>query len=528
MRYISSMTRIAQRAWQRGFHWGQTLALFCGVIFAIPFATAQQSEQEFVQPDTRTNIVFIFVDDLGYGDIGVFGADDVSTPNIDSIAENGAMFTQFYSASPVCSPSRAGLLTGRNPIRMGIHEAFFPSSYQGMAQSEVTIAESLQTAGYVSALIGKWHLGHHREFLPLQQGFDEFFGIAYSNDMSPLPLLRGNDVIAPDIDQSQLTKTLTQEANDFIERNKEAPFFLLLAHPMPHVPLYASSDFEGVSRRGLYGDVVEELDWSVGEVLSTLERHGLTDNTLVVFSSDNGPWLLMDDEGGSNGGLRDGKGTTFEGGVRVPTLAQLPGTIAQGREIDAPLSMLDWFPTFNRLAGVETNQSHVIDGQNILPLLTDQTVVADERVFAFYAHGKLEAIRVGDWKFKRAFDASALGVPGPLRFILGKRFGFESHGPLLFNLADDPHEKKNLFRENPGQAEKMQAALELFESDMGEVPATITEINLGMSPAIGVMIGAIFRFAMLTVLGILLTVAFLFFVLGRWLGIRKGKRVSPD
>lgn len=497
-----------------------SLALLLSVLWAFT-AMAQEFDTSNVETPPPPNIVFIFVDDLGYGDIGAFGATDVSTPNIDALASNGAKFTQFYSASPVCSPSRAALLTGRNPIRMGIHEAFFPSSYQGMAQSEVTIAELLKPAGYVSAIIGKWHLGHHHEFLPLQQGFDEYFGIAYSNDMSPLPMMRGNRVIAPNIDQTELTKTLTHEATDFIKRNTNNPFYLLLAHPMPHVPIYSSNAFEGVSKRGPYGDVIEELDWSVGEIVKALEQAGLANNTLVVFSSDNGPWLVMGDEGGSNGGLRNGKGTTFEGGVRVPTLAQYPGTIEPGRIVDTPLSMLDWLPTFAQFANVRMPENTVIDGRDISGLLRGVAVADDTRLLAFYAHGHLEAVRVGDWKYKRAFYASQSGMPGPLRFILGDKLGLKSHGPLLFNLADDPGEKTNLIQKYPGKAEELRTALEQYESDMGDVPGTITEINLGMSPVMGVIMQSIMKWALMIISALIILASVIFFFLGRWFALRK-------
>ena len=503
--------------------WSRACAALIVGTFFLQVASAQTSDEGEILQTDLPNIVFIFTDDLGYGDIGAFGATDVATPHIDSLATNGAKFTQFYSISPVCSPSRAGLLTGRNPIRMGIHEAFFPSGYLGMPQSEITIPEALRPAGYASAIIGKWHLGHHRQYLPLQQGFDEYFGIAYSNDMVPLPLFRGNDVVAPDVDQSQLTKLLTEEAADFIDRSADQPFFLLLAHPMPHVPIYASAAFENVSERGSYGDVIEELDWSVGEVLAALDRNNLTDNTLVVFSSDNGPWLVMGDEGGSNGGLRNGKGTTFEGGVRVPTLAQMPGRIAPGRIIDTPLSMLDWLPTFAAMAGVEKPENIVIDGRDLTPVLQQNTGGADDRVLAFYAHGNLEAIRIGDWKYKREFDASTLGVPGALRFILGEEYGFKSHGPLLFNLADDPGEKTNLIRKHPEKAEELSAALADFESEMGDVPGSITKIDLAMSPAIGVLLKTIFKYALMAISLLLIIIAAAFFFLGRWLGLRKAK-----
>jgi len=503
--------------------WGRACVALVVGAFCLQAASAQSPDEDQLARPALPNIVFIFTDDLGYGDIGAFGAMDVATPHIDSLAANGAKFTQFYSVSPVCSPSRAGLLTGRNPIRMGIHEAFFPSSYLGMPQSEVTIAELLKPAGYTSAIIGKWHLGHHREYLPLQQGFDEYFGIAYSNDMTPLPLFRGNEVIAPNVDQSQLTKMLTAEATDFIDRSTDKPFFLLLAHPMPHVPIHASAAFENASERGPYGDVIEELDWSVGEVLAALERKNLTDNTLVVFSSDNGPWLVMGDEGGSNGGLRNGKGTTFEGGVRVPTLAQMPGRITPGRTIDTPLSMLDWLPTFAGMAGVGTPQNTVIDGRDLMPVLQDNTGAEGDRVLPFYAHGHLEAIRIGDWKYKRAFDASSLGVPGPLRFILGDKFGLKSHGALLFNLADDPGETTNLIGKNPAKVDELSAAFADFESRMGDVPGSITEVDLGMSPAIGVMLQTIFTYVLIAIILLLIIIAGVFFFLGRWLAMRNAK-----
>lgn len=260
---------------------------------------ACNTEPETAEADDLPNIVVIYCDDLGYGDLGCFGNTEIRTPNIDRMASEGMKFTEFYSASPVCSPSRAALLTGRIPQRMGINGVFFPRSYTGMPLEEVTTADLLKTVGYTTGIVGKWHLGHRHEFLPLQRGFDEYFGIPYSNDMLSVVYLAGNEVVDFHPDQHYTTRTYTEKALDFIDRHTEAPFFLYLAHSMPHVPIYASPEFDGRSGKGLYTDVIEEIDWSVGEVLNKLEEHGVLDQTLVIFSSDNGPWLAMHEHGGS-------------------------------------------------------------------------------------------------------------------------------------------------------------------------------------------------------------------------------------
>ena len=468
----------------------------------------------------RPNIVFIYTDDLGYGDIGAFGADDIKTPHIDSLAIDGAKFTQFYNVAPVCTPARAGLLTGRYPIRMGIHHVFFQSSYTGMPENELTLAEHLKPAGYATGIIGKWHLGHHEKYLPLNQGFDEFFGIPYSNDMSPLPMMRGNDYIEPHIDQTRLTKRLTQEAVNFINAKSGQPFFLYLAHPMPHVPLFRSEAFENVSDRGAYGDVIQELDWSVGEVLAALEDNDLTNNTLVVFSSDNGPWLFMGKDGGSAGPLRNGKGTTFEGGVRTPLLARLPGTIAPGLVIETPASMVDWFPTLSAMAGAETPPASKIDGQDLAPLWRGDTLPVKDRTIAFYSHGKLEAIRKGPWKLKQPYDSDTIPIPAPVRFFLKGEVGLKSHSTLLFNLDEDPGETRNLAGKHPEQVKRLRAELTNFETRIGDVPPSLTDAELKIEAPMMILLGAAAK-------AVFLILAFLFVLFGLlffWLGRRSGRK----
>ena len=300
------------------------------LVLIISVLSCKETKLTEVKTTDLPNIVYIFTDDLGYGDLSTFGAQDISTPNIDRLADEGIKFTDFYSASSVCSPSRAGLLTGRIPQRMGINSVFFPESFTGMPSQEITIAEMLKERHYKTGIVGKWHLGHRVEFLPLQQGFDTYFGIPYSNDMESVVYMRDNEVETFEVDQRYTTKTYTEESMKFIEENKDTPFFLYLSHNMPHVPIYASDDFIGTSKRGLYGDVIQEIDWSVGQILKKLEELDLLEDTLVIFSSDNGPWLVMQDHGGSAGILREGKQFTFDGGMRVPTLAMWKGKIPAG------------------------------------------------------------------------------------------------------------------------------------------------------------------------------------------------------
>jgi arylsulfatase A len=426
------------------------------LLIAALFATA--ANVSFAQKKTgKPNIVVILADDLGYGDIGTFGATDIRTPNIDNLAKNGLKLTSFYSSSPVCSPTRAALITGRYPRRLGIDHVFFPESFTGIPTEEVTIAEALKGNGYKTAIFGKWHLGHHRQFLPLQNGFDEYYGIPYSNDMQGVVYLRGNDVDSIKVNQKYTTKTYTDEAVKFISKNKDKPFFLYVTHNMPHVPLYASPAFEGKSKRGLYGDVIEEIDWSVGEVVKALKKNGLEENTLVVFTSDNGPWLIFDVEGGSAGPLRQGKGTTFEGGQRVPAVAYWPGKIKPGSVYDDISTQLDLYPTIISLTGSQKTQTtKPLDGEDISPVLFGTGKrKADE--FAYYSNGKIEAFRKGDWKIR--LPQADIKINGIVIV--------PASDTLLFNLKTDLSEKNNLLKTNPAKVKELLVALAGFNKKTG-------------------------------------------------------------
>ena len=430
------------------------------VIFLIIFISCDtETDNNEISP----NIVFIFADDLGYGDLSSYGASDINTPNIDFIGKNGIKFTDFYSVSSVCTPSRAGMLTGRYPQRFGLNGVLFPDSHTGLPSSEYTIAELLRDNGYNTGMVGKWHLGHKYEFLPLQQGFDFFYGIPYSNDMASTVYFAGNDVVDYYPDQSQMTKKLTEEAVKYIDRNKENNFYLYLAHPMPHVPIYVSEKFRGSSDRGLYGDVIQELDWSVGEIIKRLEELNILDETLVIFSSDNGPWLTMRDMGGSAGELRNGKMYTFEGGMRVPTLAMMKGLIPEGIESNEIISQLDWMPTFASLTRTEISKEIAIDGDDITEILRGNSFDY-ERDYLFFDYEKLEAYRRGDWKVKLPYE----GWPGSWY-----KSPIDSHDTLLFNLRKDPGEKNNIFDSNREMAKSLIDLMNVKYKEMGKLPESI-------------------------------------------------------
>lgn len=430
------------------------------VIFLIIFISCDtETDNNEISP----NIVFIFADDLGYGDLSSYGASDINTPNIDFIGKNGIKFTDFYSVSSVCTPSRAGMLTGRYPQRFGLNGVLFPDSHTGLPSSEYTIAELLRDNGYKTGMVGKWHLGHKYEFLPLQQGFDFFYGIPYSNDMASTVYFAGNDVVDYYPDQSQMTKKLTEEAVKYIDRNKENNFYLYLAHPMPHVPIYVSEKFRGSSDRGLYGDVIQELDWSVGEIIKRLEELNILDETLVIFSSDNGPWLTMRDMGGSAGELRNGKMYTFEGGMRVPTLAMMKGLIPEGIESNEIISQLDWMPTFASLSRSQIPKEVIIDGDDITEILRGNSFEY-ERDYLFFDYEKLEAYRRGDWKVKLPYE----GWPGSWY-----KSPIDSHDTLLFNLRKDPGEKNNIFDSNREMAKSLIDLMNVKYKEMGKLPESI-------------------------------------------------------
>ena len=375
------------------------------------------------QLENPPNFVVIFCDDLGYGDIGSFGHPIIKTPNIDRMTVEGQKWTQFYVADPVCTPSRAALLTGRYPIRNGMtsskRHVLFPDSPNGLPLEELTIAEILKPQGYASAAIGKWHLGHLPKFLPKQQGFDYYYGIPYSNDMDSnqwseylkrsedpeyfsnteffnVPLIENNKEIERPANQATITKRYTEKAVHFIEQNKSKPFFLYLAHSMPHIPLFASKEFRGRSKSSLYVDVIEEIDWSVGEVLKALEENQLDKNTIVVFTSDNGPWLRFKTHGGSAGPLRAGKGTTFEGGQRVPTVFWGPNIVASG-VIDQMGATLDLLPTFAAMSGAEVPTDRKMDGHNLYQVLTKK-LESPRKDFYYWAFAELHGYRNQQYK----------------------------------------------------------------------------------------------------------------------------------
>lgn len=396
-------------------------------------------------PD-QPNIVIIFTDDMGYGDVGVYGHPTIRTPNLDRMAEEGMKFTQFYTAASVCTPSRAGLLTGRLPVRNGMmsreFRVLFPFSAKGLPVDEITIAEALKGQGYATAAIGKWHLGYETPYLPTDNGFDTYFGIPYSNDMDhetwpPVPLMRNKEVIEAPAHQNTLTSRYTEESVKFIREHQDEPFFLYLAHTFPHIPLYASDDFRGTSTRGLYGDVIEEIDWSTGRILNELAILGLAENTLVFFTSDNGPWLTEDQQGGSAGLLKDGKGTTWEGGMRVPALAWWPGTVPAGVVSQALGTTMDLFSTSLSLANVQQPDDRIIDGVDLTPVLTGRAKSVRDVVF-YYRSEELFAVRKGAWKAHFITQSAYVGDEPVMHDT-----------PELYNLEIDPSERFNLADEHP-------------------------------------------------------------------------------
>jgi arylsulfatase A len=434
-------------------------------VSAIGFGLLTFTVQAQTLKSPRPNIVIINADDLGYGDIGAFGATDIKTPKIDSLAANGIKLISLYSSSPVSSPSRFGLLTGRYPRRAGIDHVFFPESFTGIPSSEVTIAEKLHDNGYSTGIVGKWHLGHHFQYLPLQNGFDEYYGIPYSNDMQGVAYLQGNQPDSLTVNQHYITQTYTRKAVDFIQRNKGKSFFLYLAHNMPHVPLYVSPPFEGKSGRGLYGDVIQEIDWSVGQVLQALKDNGLDKNTLVIFTSDNGPWRQFDIEGGSAGPLRYGKGTTFEGGQRVPGVAYWPGKIKAGSVYSDLALQLDIFPTLLSLAGINAaDLKNPLDGEDISPVLLGKGHRKGNE-FVYFNNGKIEAFRKGDWK---------IHFPTKEETLLGLTI-FQGTDSLLINLKDDLAEQHDLRKIYPEKEKELLQALDAFQKRFGNNPPRLIQ-----------------------------------------------------
>jgi arylsulfatase A len=423
------------------------------------------------------NVVIIYCDDMGYADIAPFGG-QTPTPNLSRFAREGMRFTDFYAAQAVCSASRAALLTGCYPNRIGIQGALGPRAKVGINPNETTIAEILKVRGYATAIYGKWHLGDAPQFLPTRHGFDEWFGLPYSNDMwpfhptastnyPPLPLYENETIVEHMPDQRQFTTQFTERAVKFIERHKQKPFFLYVPHNMPHVPLYVSAKFNGASGRGLYADVIQEIDWSVGEILGALKRHGLDDNTLVVFTSDNGPWLLYGSHAGDARPLREGKGTTFDGGVRVPCLMRWPGKIPAGSVCREMAMTMDLLPTIAKLAGTNAPTERIIDGKDIWPLMSAQpgALTPHEAYYYYWAQG-LEAVRSGPWKLHFAHDYAHLAVPGggglPGKYTRPKISG------ALYNLEKDLSEQHDVAAQHPEVVARLQALAERARADLGD------------------------------------------------------------
>ena len=437
------------------------------------------------EPDARSsqppNIVVVFTDDQGWQDVGVYGAKGFETPHLDRLAREGVRFTDFYVAQPVCSASRAALLTGCYPNRIGISGALGPGAKHGLHEDELTLAELCKNEGYATAIFGKWHLGHHAKFNPLNHGFDEFYGIPYSNDMWPyhpenpeawgdLPTMEGFEIVGYNTDQNDFTSDFTRRACRFIEKNAEHPFFLYLAHPMPHVPLHAASRWRGHSEQGLYGDVISEIDWSVGAILETLEEYSIDDDTLVIYTSDNGPWLSYGNHAGSTGPLREGKGTTFEGGVRVPCMMRWPDRIPAGSVCSEPVMTIDVLPTVAGVIGGEL-PSHHIDGKDVWRLVTSQAGARSphEAYYFYYHNNHFEALRSGRWKlhFPHKYR-SMIGRDGGEDGIPGKyNYGVKTE-VALFDLQEDVSESRNVADYHPEVMERLLELAEAMRADLGD------------------------------------------------------------
>ena len=469
---------------------GGSILIGAAALSAVP-AVAQKSA---LPKPSSPNIVLILMDDMGYGDIGRTGANQYDTPNLNRLASQGMQFTWYYCPQAVSSASRAGLMTGCYPNRVGISGALMPWATNGISSSETTIAEVLKTKGYHTGVIGKWHLGHHRMFLPLQHGFDEYYGIPYSNDMWPvdfdgvpirlkdttsnkmkypvLPLIEGNDKVAevPDLaGQDNLTTDYTERAVRFIENNKKGPFFLYLPHSMVHVPLGVSKKFSGKSKQGMYGDVMMEVDWSIGEIMKALEKNGLEKNTLVIFTSDNGPWLNFGNHAGTTGGLREGKGSSWEGGQRVPCIMRWPGIIPEGDICSQMASSIDILPTLAAITGASLPVNK-IDGVNIFPLMKgDKDAAPRTEFYYYYQQNALEAVQRNFWKLVfphtgrtyRGLKPGSDGWPGPTK-------NEKIENAELYDLRRDPGEWYDVSAVYPEKVKELEKLAEKARQDLGD------------------------------------------------------------
>ncbi|WP_420321409.1 sulfatase [Flagellimonas sp.] len=446
------------------------------------FLSCGEKKIEKKKPNSPPNVVLIFTDDQGYQDVGVFGSPDIKTPYLDQMASEGVKLTSYYSAQAVCSASRAGILTGCYPNRIGIHNALGPDNTHGINPSETTLAEMLKDKGYATGIFGKWHLGHHPIFLPTRHGFDEWFGIPYSNDMWPfhpqqgpifnfpdLPLYENETVIDTLTEQSQLTTQITERSVDFIKRNKDNPFFLYVPHPQPHVPLFVSDKFKGKSERGLYGDVIMEIDWSVGQIMNALKENGLEENTIVIFTSDNGPWLSYGNHAGSALPLREGKGTAWEGGQREPFIMKYPAKLKAGQEISVPVMAIDILPTIAELTDSKLPEK-IIDGKSVWKVITGESKEpVQEAYFFYYRINEMFGVRCGKWKLYfphryRTMDGQEPGKdgqPGEYRMI-------DMAEIELYDVENDISETKNVASEHPEVVEKIKLLANTMRTRLGD------------------------------------------------------------
>ncbi|WP_340111324.1 sulfatase family protein [Maribellus mangrovi] len=469
-------------------------------VFLILFASISCSNKSNEENTEKLpNIVLVFIDDMGYGDAGCYGATGYTTPNLDKLAAEGMRFTNFYSAQPVCSASRAGLLTGCYPNRIGFSGALFPDSEVGINPKETTIAEMLKTKGYATGIFGKWHLGHLQKFLPLQHGFDEYFGLPYSNDMWPidvdgnrktgerwdtypdLPLIEGNEtieLITTLAGQNQLTTRYTEKAVDYINRHADQPFFLYMPHSMGHIPLGVSDKFRGKSEQGMYGDVMMEIDWSVGEIGKALETNHIADNTIFIFTTDNGPWLNYGNHAGSAGGLREGKTTSWEGGQRVPFIIKWPERTPEGTICNKLACAIDLLPSFAEITSAPLPELQ-IDGTSVVELWKGNTEAEPrETILFYYGKNNLNGVRKGNWKLVLPHTWMSYDTQPGKDGHGGRRIPMKVEQPELYNMMRDPGEQYNVIDYYPEKAAELMKVAEAARTELGD-------LNIGLAKGSG-------------------------------------------
>ena len=474
----------------------KSMSRFTRIVLIACLAPTLASSVRAAAANRLPNIVIIFTDDQGYADVGVFGAKGFHTPNLDRLAAEGCVFRNFHVPQPVCSASRAGLLTGCYPNRIGIHGALGPRSKVGISSNEMTLAQLVKQRGYATAIFGKWHLGDAQQFLPLQHGFDEYFGLPYSNDMWPLHpdlvklppndekrkrgypdliMFEGNKVVIPQVkheDQNQLTTWYAEHAVQFIEQHKAHPFFLYLAHNMPHVPLHVSDKFRGKTERGLYGDVIEEIDWSVGQVMDALKRTGLENDTWIIFTSDNGPWLSYGDHAGSAYPLREGKGTCWEGGTREPCVMRWPGKIPAGTECLDMLMTIDLFPTIAKLIHAPL-PAHKIDGLDVWPIIARSRGARNphKAYWFYYGVNELQSVVSGDGRWKLQLPHTYVTLGGRPGGHGGTPVPYEQRKvehAELYDLVNDISEATNVASQYPDTVNRLEAEAGKARRELGD------------------------------------------------------------